>query len=210
MAAKVITVINRKGGVGKTTLAGNLAGELLALERRTAVLDLDPQATLTTWAGMGDGVLAIINRHLEPKGVPDLQRALDGEVQVAIIDTPPGFDDAALMAAAVAHLVLIPCGPSPFDIAATREAVELIRGVKRADGLPKLALVPARVQPTTLGRALPDSLAEFGVPVLPPLAQRAVLAQAALDGLTVAEFAPSSTAGKELRALASAVLEMLP
>ena len=89
MAAKVITVINRKGGVGKTTLAGNLAGELLALERRTAVLDLDPQATLTTWAGMGDGVLAIINRHLEPKGVPDLQRALDGEVQVAIIDTPP-------------------------------------------------------------------------------------------------------------------------
>ena len=210
MPAKVITVVNRKGGVGKTTLTGNLAGELLALERRTAVLDLDPQATLTTWAGLGEGVLSIISKHLEPKGVPDLQRAWSVDSEVVLIDTPPGFDDAALMATAVAHLVLIPCGPSPFDIAATREAVKLIREVKRADGLPKMALVPARVQPTTLGRALPDALAELGVPVLPPVAQRAVVAQAALDGLTVAEFAPSSPAAKELKALASAIMEMMP
>jgi len=52
----IIAISGRKGGIGKTTIAANLAAEMVAAGRTVAVFDADPQGSLMAWAGLGDGM----------------------------------------------------------------------------------------------------------------------------------------------------------
>ena len=52
----IITVINAKGGCGKSTIAMNLSAGLAAQGYRTLLIDMDPQAQVTQWLGLGDGL----------------------------------------------------------------------------------------------------------------------------------------------------------
>jgi chromosome partitioning protein len=190
----IIAISGRKGGIGKTTIAANLAAEMVAIGRAVRVLDADPQGSLMAWAGLGNGLLAPIVRAVE-------------EAERIIIDTPPGFTDPALMAGLLADLMLLPAGPSSLDIMAARDAIELGRQARkeRGDGKPVLRLVPSKVNNTRLGHELPSSLRELGEPVLPAIGQRAAVAEAALTGLTVREFARTSPAAEEFATLAKAI-----
>ena len=211
MRAKVIAVCNQKGGVGKSAIAGNLAGAFIYRERYACTLDMDPQGSLTIWANQGDGVLKRINRKVGFETLAELKDAINKlDDFVVILDTPPSMADPALMAAAVADVVLIPCTPALFDLAATHEMANMINAHKRAGGLPKVALVPSKVQGnTSLGRALPDALADFAAPVLPAISHRALIAQAAFDGKTVHEAQASSPSAQEFEALAIALEDSL-
>jgi chromosome partitioning protein len=139
-----------------------------------------------------------------------LERAL-ATVDRAVIDTPPGFDKPALAAALVADLVLVPCGPSPFDMVATRDVLEIINQAQaqRRDKGPKVALVPSKVTRSGLGDDLPAGLRELGHAVLPVIRQRTAFARSALDGRTVLEAEPGSAAADEVRMLARAVERLL-
>ena len=64
----VIAVIQQKGGVGKTTITANVAGELVKKGRAVKILDLDPQQSLVIWAQLGSGVLRDI---VEPVSIED-------------------------------------------------------------------------------------------------------------------------------------------
>jgi chromosome partitioning protein len=129
-----------------------------------------------------------------------------------LIDTPPGFADPALLAALCADLVLLPAGPSPLDIMAARDALALAREARQQRGgdRPIIRFVPSKVVArTTLGRDLPDSLADLGEPALPGIGQRTIAAEAALSGLTVREAAMGSACQVEFAALAAAVEKVL-
>ena len=54
----IIAVAGRKGGVGKSTIVGNLAGEFAAMGKSVIVLDADPQHSLAAWAAQGEGMLS--------------------------------------------------------------------------------------------------------------------------------------------------------
>ncbi len=210
----IIAVAGRKGGVGKSTIAGNLAAEFAAMKRSVRVLDADPQHSLVAWAAQGDGMLARAVEQVEG-GDGTLRarvRQAAKDAEVVLIDTPPGAPDIAYEAALVADLMLLPCGASPLDLFALKEALSLALKARaeRRSKKPRIRFVPSKVlMSTNLGRGLASSLKDMGKKVLPPIGQRIVVAEAVSSGLTVAEYAPGSAAHEEFRELAKAVDKVL-
>ena len=122
--------------------------------------------------------------------------------------TPP-IPEVTAQALLLADLVLLPCGPSPLDLFALKEALSLalharaVRGSKK----PRIRFVPSKV---LMGTALRDAnsirpLEKMGKKVLPAIGQRIALAQAVASGLTIGEYAPGSPAHEEFQKLAKAV-----
>jgi chromosome partitioning protein len=211
----IVAVLGRKGGIGKSTIAGNLAAEFAALGRSVIALDADPQHSLAAWAAQGEGLLSRCVEKVKHEGPEALQaraRKAQKAADLVLIDTPPGAPEIAYQAALAADLVLLPCGPSPLDLLALKEALSLALKARaeRRSKKPRIRFVPSRVSMSTnLGRSLSSSLEQMGKKALPSIGQRVVVAEAVGAGLTVREYAPSSASRAEFEALAKAVAGIL-
>jgi len=211
----IIAVAGRKGGVGKTTIVGNLAAEFGAMGRKVVALDADPQHSLAAWAAEGDGMLSRCVEKVKAADAEVLRakaRAAEKAADVVLIDTPPGMPETTYQAALVADLVLLPCGPSPMDLFSVKEALSLALKARaeRRSKRPRIRFVPSKVlMNTNLGRGLSASLEEMGKKVLPAIGQRVVVAEAVMSGLAVCEYAPNSAARAEFQELAKAVQKIV-
>ena len=211
----IIAVAGRKGGVGKSTIAGNLAAEFAAMGRSVIVLDADPQHSLAAWAAQGEGMLSRCVEKVKGANAEALRakaRSAEKAADVVLIDTPPGMPETAYQAALVADLFLLPCGPSPLDLFSLKEALSLALKARaeRRSKRPRIRFVPSKVlMNTNLGRGLSSSLEAMGKKVLPPIGQRIVVAEAVMSGLTVCEYAPNSVSRMEFKDLAKAVLKIV-
>jgi chromosome partitioning protein len=207
----IIAVAGRKGGVGKSTIVGNLAAEFAAMGLSVVVLDADPQHSLAAWAAQGEGMLSRCVEKVKGGNAEALRakaRSAERAADIVLIDTPPGMPETAYQAALVADLLLLPCGPSPLDLFSVKEALSLALKARaeRRSKRPRIRFVPSKVlMNTNLGRGLSSSLEEMGKKVLPPIGQRIVAAEAVTSGLTVREYAPNSVSRMEFQALAKAV-----
>src|ERR1035438_888029 len=86
----IIAVAGRKGGIGKSTIVGNLAAEFAAMGRTVVVLDADPQHSLAAWAAQGDGMLAGCVEKVNAAGAETLEakaRKAEKEADIVLIDT---------------------------------------------------------------------------------------------------------------------------
>ncbi len=210
----IIAVAGRKGGIGKSTIAGNLAGEFAAMGHSVAVLDADPQHSLAAWAAQGEGVLSkYVERAGNGKGegLRAHVRRVAKTADIVVIDTPPGITETLYDAAMVADIVLLPCGPSPLDLFALKDALSLTLKARaeRRSKKPRVRFVPSRVTMTNLGRGLSSSLENMGKKVLPGISQRVAVAEAVNYGLTVGEYSGAAVSQEEFRALAKAVQKIL-
>ncbi len=209
----IIAVAGRKGGVGKSTIAGNLAGEFVKMKNSVVALDADPQHSLAAWAKQGDGVLSrCVEKVADVATLRSGARAANKHVDIVVIDTPPGIPEITYQAALAADLMLLPCGPSPLDLFALKEALALSLKARaeRRSKKPRIRFVPSKVlMNTNLSRGLAASLEKMGKKVLPAIGQRVVLAEAVSSGLTISEFSPDSAAHEEFRALAKAIAKIL-
>ena len=164
---KILAVVSRKGGTGKTSIAMNLAEALSTKRRRVMVIDLDRGADAAKWAGRG-GDLAFTVKRVDHRGGEEALK--DGIAEAAaqadllILDTPPANPRVMSDAVQVADLVLIPTGPSALDVRATVDVVTESVRMREADKqiAPRIALVPSRLMSRTrLARELPKKLEEL-------------------------------------------------
>ena len=221
----VISVINRKGGVGKTTIAINLAAALARRKKRVILIDTDPQESATRWARQAK-VKRKAGRFTLPRdvypvcvdrGAKSFQNAFerlahDTAADVVVIDSPPELSDPALVAALLSDLVLVPVTPSPLDLWAAKQAVET---AKEARGLrdgtkPLISLVPSKlITNTILARDIPQALRALEESVSPGIMQRVALVETIVLGQTIEEYAKTSPAHAEFTALATHVLQRI-
>jgi chromosome partitioning protein len=203
-----IGFLNQKGGVGKTTLAVNAAEVLAQQHYRVLLVDADPQGSALDWAAarQGDPIFAVagLPRASIHKELPALAKGYD----VVLIDGPPRVYDVAKSAIMASDVVLIPVQPSPYDVWAAKEIVDLIHEARvYRPELQAAFAINRKIVNTALGRDVTDALADYPIPVLKTsICQRVILAESAAQGRTVMEAGPTSPAASEIRQLVEEVI----
>jgi chromosome partitioning protein len=209
--SQIIAVAQRKGGVGKTTLAVSVAAEIARRGRDVALIDSDPQTSACHWARPGNLEFPVYELVLADQSIPDWVRAARQVcADCVVIDTAP--NDRSLGASiALADLVLVPCTPSGLDIEATVRTLEIIDAVRRRrTGFPNMILVPNRVDARTLeGQQVVEELSAFGEVVSSAVGDRAAFIRAFSNGNSVAHLAAGQAADREIRMLCDLVAETL-
>ncbi len=185
----VIVVANPKGGVGKSTLATNVAGCLAAAGHAVMLGDVDRQQSARQWLALRPLQLPAI-RGWDLAG-DDIVRPPKGTTHV-VLDTPAGLHGKRLDAVMrIADRVLIPLQASLFDIQATHAFVNVLREHRRA-GEVALALVGMRIREhTRANEHLHEYVATLPVPVVAWLRETQNYVQLAAHGLTLWDVAPS-------------------
>ncbi|BEM51310.1 cobyrinic acid a,c-diamide synthase (plasmid) [Serratia marcescens] len=205
----IISVLNQKGGVGKTTLSVNIAARLVADGARVLLLDADPQGSALDWAAAREEVSAFPVLGLPRATLHKDIGKFTHDYEHIIIDSPPRVTDMARSAIMAADLVVIPVQPSPYDVWAAQEVVTLIQEAKiYKENLKSVFVVNRKIVNTAIGRDVGDALSTYETPVLQAtVSQRVIFAEAAAVGKAVFELEPDSAASKEIGALVNEILE---
>jgi chromosome partitioning protein len=209
--SKIIAVLNQKGGAGKTTLSTNLARALQQGGDKVLLVDSDPQGSARDWNAAGNGELLPVIGLDRPTLAKDIQAIRDNQDWI-IIDGAPQIAELAVAAIKCADLILIPVQPSPYDVWACEDLVDIIKTRQEvANGKPKAAFVISRViKNTQLSKEIGEALEGYGLPVFKHFtSQRVIFPKSAATGLTVLDADESGEAAAEIRAIAQELKEFL-
>lgn len=204
----ILALLNQKGGVGKTTLAVHIATALALKGRSVLLVDADPQGSALDWAAtrQADPVFSVVglpknNLHKE---IP----AHAAKYEHVIIDGPPRVNELARAAILASDMVLIPVQPSPYDVWAAKDIVDLLReaAVFKENQICRF-VINRKIVNTAIGRDVVDALSSYSIPVLSAsIAQRVAFAESAGQGGTVLETDPTGQAADEINELVDEIL----
>jgi chromosome partitioning protein len=206
----IISVQNQKGGVGKTTLAIHIAHALVLSGGTVMLIDADPQGSARDWAAAREGKPPFAVVGLDR---PTIHRDLPAIAQNythVVIDGPPRVTELARSAIIAADIVIIPVQPSPYDVWAAQEVVNLIKEASVfKESLKSVFVINRKIVNTAIGRDVTEALAGFEIPVLRShICQRVAFAESAATGQTVFETEPKGSAAKEAKAVVEELLEV--
>lgn len=210
----VISVINSKGGSGKTTLAINLAGGLAARGRHVLLVDSDPQGSTTGWGYAREDRGDTAPQVLSMTGPKKLQSVWKEKAtyDYVVIDGSARLEELLGAAIQVADAVIIPVRPSAMDLYATHEVLDIVRQQEktRTRELRYALCVTQQIKGSTLAREIGSAAKELGVPLLESrMTHRVAFARAAQLGMTVQEYEPHGKAASETDQLVAEILTLL-
>jgi chromosome partitioning protein len=203
----VISLINQKGGVGKTTTAINIASALSLRKHKVLMVDADPQGSVLQWQSTG------ANRDFEvvQLSMPELSAKI-GNHRAAfdhvVIDSPPALSHISREIAASSDLAIIPIAPSSLDIWSSRETIQLVADAgRRRRNLAARLLVYRKIPGTRLAAEARDALNSYGVEIFKTeISQRIAYVEAIVSGVSVLKYSPNSVAAREIRSLCDEIL----
>jgi chromosome partitioning protein len=213
MPARIIAVVNHKGGVGKTTLTMQLAGTFARRGLKVLVVDADPQGTATRWAAAApDGTpfpAAVVSLSAAEGKVHREVAKFADDYALIFVDCPPAVDSHAPQSALlIADLALVPVLPSPPDLWAAVGIRQVIEHTHTINSALQARLVLNALEPrTALAKDVLDLLPACGLALAATaLHHRTAYRQAAVFGGTVHTLGRKAAAARaEVNALADEV-----
>ena len=203
----VISLINQKGGVGKTTTAINIASALSLRNHKVLMVDADPQGSVLQWQSTG------ANREFDviQLSMPELSTKIINHratFDYVVIDSPPALSHISQAIAASSDLAIIPIAPSSLDIWSSSETIQLVTDVGRKNrGLAARLLVYRKIPGTRLAAEARDALNSYGLEIFKTeISQRIAYVEAIVSGVSVLKYSPNSVAAREIRNLCDEIL----
>lgn len=191
---KTIAILSQKGGVGKTTIALHLAVAAELDRKPTVVIDLDPQASASTWRELREAEGPIVQSTQANRVASVLAEAEKQGAELVLIDTSPNSENASLVAARAADLILIPCRPHLLDLKAIHSSIEIAR-LAQKNFYVVINAVPPR---GALGAEAKAAIAQYGATVAPEhLSMRAAYYHCLVNGQAAQEYEPHGRAAEE-------------
>ncbi len=201
--AKIITIIQQKGGSTKTTTCMNIAGALVEAGYKVKVADMNTaQQSASKWAKRGNGLQSIVVTISDKQTRKDIEQ-ISKDTDFVVIDTPPELMTSALKAALLSDLLIIPCPASQLDLEAAEETVDLAETANKPFWL-LASDIDAR---TSLGKKFRDDvLKKLGRTFKTVIHHKVNIIEAAMIGEWVGAYAPNSEAHAEYKKLITEIL----
>lgn len=205
-----ITTAHQKGGVGKSTIALNLYGYFAKAGIKTAIVDIDPQGTISQFEELLEpGRLNIIRRG-DFTTFDDLQAKVKG-FDVVIVDTPPYLTNELQEVFKITNLLIIPCKASVFDALAIRQTIAFVEESKRQldSNFLSVIVLTMVISGTTISEQIRETLKQFNTPILKTeIGNRIAYAKSLLLTGSVVDD-DSGKAKEEIENLASELLALI-
>jgi len=181
-------------------------------KQKVLLVDADPQGSALDWASVRQNPPLFPVVGLPKNSIHKELPALAVNYELVIIDGPPRVYDVSKSAVGASDLVLVPVQPSPYDVWAAKEIIDLINEVTilHKPTLKRAFVINRKIVNTAIGRDVAEALSEYPLPVLKTaLCQRVAYAESAAQGGTVFDLRPDMLASKEMSQLAEEIEGML-
>ena len=171
---KVLTIANRKGGAGKSTIAAHLAVEAVENGYKTILVDLDPQQTIEGWWKKRDQDDIPLTEVYSEKIHDHMKKLESAGFDLCIIDTPGDASINARSGIDAANLVVIPSKPTAPDLSAIGRTIGIVEEAKKKF----VFIITQGVMTSTLNFQASSALSSFGKVAPTIVANRAAYAKA--------------------------------